>query len=105
MSFTCGLARLLSGPPPVISMTTAASDDFAEEPLGSVTHLSFVPSMYGHYTDRMNLWQRLENWVSQLYLMRKFRDGLESVAGSYFRENFGPEKEGLVDGCWNCASM
>ncbi|XP_018896848.2 UDP-glycosyltransferase UGT5 [Bemisia tabaci] len=104
MPFTCGLSRLLAGSAPIISMTTLPVD-FSEDPLGSITHLSFVPFIFSDYTDKMTLWQRLENWISQLYIMRACRSTMEEAARRFFRETFGPGKESLVDGCWSNVSL
>ncbi|CAH0395981.1 unnamed protein product [Bemisia tabaci] len=103
--FTCALTRLISGSTPIISMSTVNADIMAEDSLGSISHLSFVPAIFGEYTHRMSLWQKIENWVYHFYLTRAMKNAMDPAARVYFRDNFGPSSERLVDGCWSNASL
>nr|XP_018896115.1 PREDICTED: UDP-glucuronosyltransferase 2B18-like isoform X1 [Bemisia tabaci] len=100
------LARLVAVNKPVISLASMTGGDFYDEDaIGNIKHLSFSPSMLSPYTDRMSLWQRLENWVVHHYISRRLRDIVENSARDYFRETRGPDGEALVEGCWRNISL
>nr|XP_018903292.1 PREDICTED: UDP-glucuronosyltransferase 2B18-like [Bemisia tabaci] len=105
--YTCGLTRILTGAAPIITMITLTADYSSEDNLGSITHLSYVPSHFDHYgyTSRMTLWQKIENWFSDYYLVSGFKERMESAARSYFSETEGSESEKLLDGCWKNISL
>nr|XP_018903294.1 PREDICTED: UDP-glucuronosyltransferase 1-9-like [Bemisia tabaci] len=105
LPFACAMSRLFPGSPPIISMSTLVVDFYAEEALGSPPHLSFVPAVFDGFTDRMTLWQKLENWFSHHYLMHKFRDGVEESVKKYLRETYGDGNETLADACWTNVSL
>ncbi|KAH8292021.1 hypothetical protein KR054_003528, partial [Drosophila jambulina] len=48
---------------PVISIATFAYANYFSQVFGFITPLSYVPNVYLSCTDRMNLWQRLENVI------------------------------------------
>nr|XP_018896852.1 PREDICTED: UDP-glucuronosyltransferase 2B7-like [Bemisia tabaci]XP_018896854.1 PREDICTED: UDP-glucuronosyltransferase 2B7-like [Bemisia tabaci] len=105
LPYAAPMSRILTKNAPIITMSSFVIDHFAEDLLGSVMHLSFVPSIFGHYTDRMSLWQKLENWVSHRYLMSRITEIMEAGARRYFTEAYGPQGGDLVDGCWESISL
>nr|XP_018896827.1 PREDICTED: UDP-glucuronosyltransferase 2B7-like [Bemisia tabaci]XP_018896828.1 PREDICTED: UDP-glucuronosyltransferase 2B7-like [Bemisia tabaci] len=105
VAYACPVVRSLTGYAPIISMSTYSMDSYTEGSLGSIPHLSFTPSLVNDYTNKMNLWQRLENWFSETYLTKVFIDTVKNVAREFSRDTYGPEYEDLVDGCWKNLSL
>nr|QPA18373.1 UDP-gluconosyltransferase [Trialeurodes vaporariorum] len=98
----CAMTRLLNGfRVPIISFATFTHDLFVEPGLGTLPHRSFLPME--SYTDRMNVWQRIENWFSATYFDYVLNREIESSARDYFRE--AHDNEALVDGCWSNVSL
>nr|XP_018912232.1 PREDICTED: UDP-glucuronosyltransferase 1-1-like isoform X1 [Bemisia tabaci] len=112
LPFGVATSRLLStngtaSAPPVISLSTTAGGDFfgQDDSLGGIIHLSYTPSMLEGYTDRMNLFQRIENWASHHYITGTIRRTVSELAESVFRKNFGLGEEVMADGGWPNASL
>nr|QPA18393.1 UDP-gluconosyltransferase [Trialeurodes vaporariorum] len=96
---TCAMTRLLNGHSPIISISTLPTDMYGESNLGSIEHGSFAPSVWGSVSDKMNLWEKIENWVTIYYIKYRMRENIEEAAHIFFRQ-FYPEHETLIDGCW-----
>nr|XP_018907463.1 PREDICTED: UDP-glucuronosyltransferase 2B18-like [Bemisia tabaci] len=88
------------GSAPIISMSTVVQDFMGEDAVGSIAHLSYLPSMFSNYRPNMNLFEKIENWVSDYIVRNGYLSALEATARSYFNEVYGPGTEKLVDGCW-----
>nr|XP_018895878.1 PREDICTED: UDP-glucuronosyltransferase 2B18-like [Bemisia tabaci]XP_018895879.1 PREDICTED: UDP-glucuronosyltransferase 2B18-like [Bemisia tabaci] len=107
MPFTCAMSRYLNGESgkPIITMSTLSIDYLNENFLGSKVHLSYVPSIMDPYTDRMTLWQKIDNWYSIYVMLSTFKTNAEQRAREFFSENYGPAATALIDGCWSNASL
>nr|XP_018914531.1 PREDICTED: UDP-glucuronosyltransferase 2B7-like isoform X2 [Bemisia tabaci] len=103
--FGCVLSRTYSGSAPIISLHSISTEFLVENNIGSIAHLSFAPSVYNDYTDKMSLWQRIENWFSNYYLWSLFEQAEETVVKRYCNEMYGPGSEKLADGCWSNVSL
>nr|XP_018900337.1 PREDICTED: UDP-glucuronosyltransferase 2B18-like [Bemisia tabaci] len=103
---SCAMIRLLGGAIPIISLSSfPAEPTGTENYMGSFSHPSFIPYIRGEYTDRMNLWEKIYNWILSRYFASVQQSLLENAARRFFKETFGPEKESLVDGCWTNISL
>ncbi|CAH0391320.1 unnamed protein product [Bemisia tabaci] len=83
------IARLLAGDAPIVSISSYAMDWLAEDALGSPVHLSFLPSVFGHYTDKMNLWQKLENWFSHTFIVSGVKKNIGTAARRFLTDVYG----------------
>nr|QPA18376.1 UDP-gluconosyltransferase [Trialeurodes vaporariorum] len=104
----CAMIRLLSShtqPPPLISMSTVSYDYFSEEFLGSPEHASFTPTARDPYSNKMNIWQKINNWMSVLFLKPALKKVMDDEAKRNVREAHGPQYEALVDNCWSNVSL
>ncbi|XP_018916276.2 UDP-glycosyltransferase UGT4 isoform X1 [Bemisia tabaci] len=105
--FICGMTRYLSSSdrcPPIISFSTFSKDEFNEAALGSLPHPSFIP-LVTPFTDKMSLWQKIQNWAISEIFFPKLRDIMEEAAEEFFRQNYGPGAGRLVAGCWSNVSL
>nr|QPA18391.1 UDP-gluconosyltransferase [Trialeurodes vaporariorum] len=98
MSYVCGITQLLARGKPIIGFSSLPNQPFCEESLGSINHLSFVP-LYDPYTDRMSIWQKLNNWFTAFYIRRKLLHIFKIKIQQFFDEKFGPGLEYQVDSC------
>ncbi|CAH0395982.1 unnamed protein product [Bemisia tabaci] len=103
--YFCAIVRLLTRSAPIISLATVSVDPLVEPLLGTPYHLSFTPSLFDPYTDKMTLWQRLENWFSHHYIVQRLMGTMEEVARRHFRDQFGRDSESLVEGCCSNISL
>nr|XP_018896847.1 PREDICTED: UDP-glucuronosyltransferase 2B18-like [Bemisia tabaci] len=94
------MARILAEDAPIVSLSTFLMDIFTEDYLGSKVHLSYLPSIFNHYTDKMNIWQKIENWFSHLYIQSSVETLITDSAREFFRDNYGRRGESLVDTWW-----
>ncbi|CAH0395797.1 unnamed protein product [Bemisia tabaci] len=95
-------ADLLAGPGrrPVIALSTLPSPWLFDEHLGSFNHLSFSPSILSPYTDRMNVFQKIENWLSHTYIKYRVKSIITSSAVEHFRSELGEKTSEVVDASW-----
>nr|XP_018913220.1 PREDICTED: UDP-glucuronosyltransferase 2B31-like [Bemisia tabaci] len=107
LPYGCAVRRVLGQErAPLITLSTVSGPDlFGEGHMGSILHGSFSPYLLNGYTDRMSLWQRLENWVSSSILTWQFRVAMEDSVRDYVREATGrPATQADVD-CWRDVSL
>nr|XP_018901369.1 PREDICTED: UDP-glucuronosyltransferase 2B9-like [Bemisia tabaci]XP_018901370.1 PREDICTED: UDP-glucuronosyltransferase 2B9-like [Bemisia tabaci] len=95
--YACILAKEFSESAPIISMSSITTDFVAEDHLGSIMHLSFQPSR--SYTNRMSLWQKLDNWVTHYYIVPELKKQMGIATRRYCKDVYGPEYESIVGGC------
>lgn len=105
LPFLVPMAKILAEDAPIISMSSSPMDWGAEDLIDKSVHLSFLPSIFGHYTDKMNILQKLENWFSHPYVLSAFREPLITTARKFLKETHGPGRETLVDGYWRHISL
>ncbi|CAH0395388.1 unnamed protein product [Bemisia tabaci] len=103
--YTCAITRMVSNGTPLISMTTFSADFGVQKRISNVPHFSFVPTLMSDYTDRMSLWQKIENWLSYKYLSWRMEGQMLKAARQFIRDAYGNESERLVDGCWESVSL
>ncbi|CAH0389903.1 unnamed protein product [Bemisia tabaci] len=107
--YTCGMTRLLgkltNSTIPLISMSSIASDFYAERNLGSFHHLSYVPTIFDGYSNKMSLWQKIDNWFLFHWTVLQMEAALTERAKGFFRDTYGEASEGLVDGCFRNLSL
>lgn len=101
----CAMVRQLGGyGVPMIVFSTIGTAAFGgEDPI--TEHPSYHPFLLSTFTDRMNIWQKIDNWVSKYFVEGEIKKMMEDHARNYFRESHGPEYEKLVDGCWSNKSL
>nr|XP_018896851.1 PREDICTED: UDP-glucuronosyltransferase 2A3-like [Bemisia tabaci] len=98
-------ARVLAGDAPIIAVSSYVMDWMTEDALGSPVHLSFSPSVFGHYTDRMNLLQRIENWFSHHYVVSGIKRTIEASARRFFTEEYGLNATFVDESPWERISL
>ncbi|KAH8264302.1 hypothetical protein KR038_006357, partial [Drosophila bunnanda] len=73
---------------PVISIATFAYANYFSQVFGFITPLSYVPNVFVSCTDKMNLWQRLENVVigaaEDLHREVFYYPKHDAIIGKYF---------------------
>ena len=94
------VARLLAGNAPIVSISSYAMDWLAEDALGSPVHLSFLPSIFGRYTDKMNLWQKLENWFSHTFIVSGVKRNIRTAAKRFLTDVYGLNATFVDDSPW-----
>nr|QPA18381.1 UDP-gluconosyltransferase [Trialeurodes vaporariorum] len=107
ISSSCAMIRHLGGydVPTIVISTIPHAVCGGEDNSGSIDHPSYLPFWLSSYTDRMNIWQKIDNWLSKFFIDGTLKNMLESAARNYFREAYSPEYETLVDGCWSNMSL
>nr|XP_018903756.1 PREDICTED: UDP-glucuronosyltransferase 1-9-like [Bemisia tabaci]XP_018903757.1 PREDICTED: UDP-glucuronosyltransferase 1-9-like [Bemisia tabaci] len=81
------LLRKTCGSIPIIAFCSLSTDYVIEKALGSIPHLSFMPMVFNGYTDRMSLWERIDNWFSTLWLWNSLQSKTFIVAKEILAEN------------------
>nr|XP_018901673.1 PREDICTED: UDP-glucuronosyltransferase 2B18-like [Bemisia tabaci] len=102
MPFTYTMARLLDEAVPIVSMSSLNTAN-AEHYLGSIS--SAHASLFTFGTDKMDLKERIQNWISYLYGSYTQESVFGNTARRFFRETYGSEIESLVDRCWTDISL
>nr|QPA18379.1 UDP-gluconosyltransferase [Trialeurodes vaporariorum] len=105
MSHICGIAEYLAKGKPIMSFGTLPEDMPSEWAIGNIYHLSYGPGLESAYTDRMNIWQRLDNWFSCSYIYYEVNKIMEEGAIKLMQENYGPEYAAIVPSCFRKPSL
>nr|XP_018909896.1 PREDICTED: UDP-glucuronosyltransferase 2A1-like isoform X2 [Bemisia tabaci] len=105
LPFSCAILRNYTKSAPIITLSSMPTDFLTEETLGSYEHLSYSPSLFSDYTDRMSLLQKLDNWISHYYIVSKLNEELDISVRRHCKEAYGPEYEMIADGCKSRISL
>nr|XP_018911798.1 PREDICTED: UDP-glucuronosyltransferase 2B2-like [Bemisia tabaci] len=103
--FACVMTRIYDGSVPIIALTPYPTESIVEDSIGSISHMSYKPSVFNHYTNRMNLWQKMDNWFADYYVGTAYRRAHDTSVRGYLKEMYGSGSEKLADDCWSNVSL
>ncbi|XP_046995352.1 UDP-glucosyltransferase 2-like [Schistocerca americana] len=85
------------GPPPVIGFLSMGMTGGISALMGDTVNPSYMPEILAPYTDHMDFWQRMDNFLALFKQARSGASVILPVHERIIRKHFGPDVPSLMD--------